>query len=99
MSPFSHATSGVSYWATYGALTAQNKIYYGEWLKETVSKNISISESWPLEIYDHLLEDISFWLLGNSFTCFTIISSVSNQPDMKSPVYASSFTVTTTLNT
>ena len=97
-SPFSASTAGVISWHTYDALNPQQKIYYNEWFKETVLKNIAVASEWPLESYHNLIEDMRVWLRGNSFNCFSTSTAVSNQDDMKSPVYAAPLNVITTLN-
>ena len=96
-SPFSDATDGVSSRATLTAKTAIIRSRYDEYFKDTILKVLCLANGDALTANNKYLYDPENWVFGNTL-CIRTSTALSDEGDMKSPVYAAPFTVTLTLN-
>ena len=97
-SPFIDATDGVSSRATLTAKSVIIRTRYDEYFKDTILKGLCLANGDPLTANNKYLYDPENWVFRNTLWCIRTSTALSDEGDMKSPVYAAPFTVTLTLN-
>ena len=83
------------------SLTAKPAIIrsrYDEYFKNTILKGLCLANGDALTANNKYLYDLKNWVFGNTLWCIRTSTALSDEDDMKSPVYAAPFTVTLTRN-
>ena len=93
-SPFSDATDGVSSRATLTAKTAIILSRYDEHFKDTILKGLCLANGDAPTANNKYLYDPENWVFGNTLGCIRTSTALSDEGDMKSPVYAALLTLT-----
>ena len=101
-SPFSDATVGmISLETLHAHATEAEKlrgVRYREYFADAILKNLCISNGDNTHAFNKFLYRIENWIHGNSIFTFNTTTVLSNDGEMKSPVYTAPFTVKAMLN-